>query len=270
MKTPDAGLIRQSITAESKAQLDELEVFGSIASTNTYLMSQPAPAAGRFRVAIADHQTSGRGRHYRRWVSPPGAGLYLSFAYSFEQAPENVPSLTLAIGVGVIDALQDLGIVGVSLKWPNDIVALDGKLGGILTEMQSRPQQGVTVVTGIGLNLALPADAASKIESDWAARTIDLATICKKLPDSAKIAAALLDQLHKAMRKFESYGFDGFVEHWCKHDWLKNRKVIIDQSDKQVLGIAAGVDSDGALLVETDSGMSRVVSGSVMVAGLAA
>ena len=266
----DAELIRQSLTAATRTQLDELEAFGSIASTNTYLMSQAAPAVGRCRVAIADHQSSGRGRHYRRWLSPPGAGLYLSFAYTFEQQPENVPSLTLAIGVGVIDALQDLGVTGTSLKWPNDIVALDGKLGGILTELQSRPTKDVTVVTGVGLNVALPDDVASQIESDWAARTVDLSKICASLPESSQIAAVLLDRLYGVMRKFESYGFDGFAERWSRYDWLNNRKVIIDQADRQVLGKAVGVDRDGALLVDTGAGTTRVVSGSVMVAGLAA
>jgi len=270
MKKPDASAIRQALAEESKAHLDELELFGSIASTNTYLMSQLPPAAGRFRVAVADHQTSGRGRHYRRWLSPPGAGLYLSFAYSFEKQPENVPSLTLAIGVGVVNALQELGIGGVSLKWPNDIVALDGKLGGILTEMQSRPGKSVTIVTGIGLNMALPDDVEQKIESDWAARTVDLSTICDLLPETSEIIAMLLQHLHTSMRKFESFGFDGFAEHWSAYDWLKNRKVIVDQPDQKVSGVAAGVDKDGALLIDTDDGKIRMVSGSVMIAGLAA
>lgn len=270
MSNLDAGMIRQSLAAHADTQLDELEVFGSIASTNTYLMSQPAPAFGRFRVAIADHQTSGRGRHYRRWLSPPGAGLYLSFAYSFEDQPPNIPSLTLAIGVGVVDALQDLKVNGVSLKWPNDVVALDGKLGGILTELQSRPTRGATVVTGVGLNVALPADVERKIESDWAARTVDLSAICEDLPGTSELAAALLNRLHEVMRKFESYGFDGFVERWSNHDWLRDRAVTIDQAGEKVAGVAAGVDKDGALLVNTETGTTRIVSGSVMVAGLAA
>jgi BirA family biotin operon repressor/biotin-[acetyl-CoA-carboxylase] ligase len=270
MTSLDAGLIRQLIAANAQAELDELEIFGSIASTNTYLMSQPAPAVGRFRVAIADHQTAGRGRHSRSWLSPPGAGLYMSFAYTFARQPENVPSLTLAIGVGVMDGLQHLGITGISLKWPNDIVALDGKLGGILTELQSRPTKDVTVVTGIGLNVALPADADRKIESDWAVRTVDLSNICAELPEPSQIAAILLDRLFGVMRKFESFGFDGFAEHWSRYDWLNNRKVIVDQSGEQVTGIAVGVDRDGALLVNTDAGTARIVSGSVMVAGLAA
>jgi BirA family biotin operon repressor/biotin-[acetyl-CoA-carboxylase] ligase len=268
MTSLDSGRIRQSLAAETKSKLDELEVFGSVASTNTYLMSQPAPDAGRFRVAIADHQTSGRGRHYRRWVSPPGAGLYMSFAYSFEEQPDHLPSLTLAIGVGVIAALQELGIDGVSLKWPNDIVALDGKLGGILTELQSRATQEVTVVTGIGLNINLPEDAENSIESDWARRVVDVSGVCEEIPGRAAIAAAIVNELHAVMRKFAALGFVGFVEAWAKHDWLKGREVIVELPDQQISGVAAGVDNDGALLVDTGKGKTRVVSGSIILAGL--
>lgn len=269
MSSPDTSRIRQSLAAETRTKLDELEVFGSIASTNTYLMSQSAPDVGRFRVAIADHQTSGRGRHYRRWVSPPGAGLYMSFGYSFEQQPDHFPSLTLAIGVGVIAALEKLGIDGVSLKWPNDIVALDGKLGGILTELQSRKSNGVTVVTGIGLNIDLPKEATTNIESDWARRVVDVASICETVPAKVEIAAAIVNELHRVMRKFAALGFVGFVEAWAKHDWLKGREVIVDLPDQRILGKAAGVDIDGALLVDTGKTKTRVVSGSIILAGLA-
>jgi len=268
MSSLDARLVRESLSAETRSKLDELEVFGSVASTNTYLMSQTAPAGGRFRVAIADQQTSGRGRHHRRWVSPPGAGLYLSFAYSFEEPPEQLPSLTLAIGVGVIEALHKLNIDGVSLKWPNDIVALDGKLGGILTELQSGVRTGVTVVTGIGLNIRLPADAETRIESDWARRIVDLASICESIPGRAEMAAAVVDELHGVMRKFAALGFAGFAEAWARHDWLRQRDIVVDLPDQQISGAAAGVDSDGALLVETASAKIRVVSGSIILAGL--
>jgi len=268
MSSLDASLVRRSLTAETRSRLDELEVFGSVASTNTYLMSQTAPAAGRFRVAIADHQTSGRGRHQRRWVSPPGAGLYMSFAYSFEEPPEQLPSLTLAIGVGVIAALHKLNVDGVSLKWPNDIVALDGKLGGILTELQSRATEGVTVVTGIGLNIDLPEDAETRIESDWARRIVDVASICDSVPGRATIAAAVVDELCSVMRKFAALGFVGFAEAWANHDWLRQREIIVDLPDQQISGAAAGVDNDGALLVETGGAKIRVVSGSIILAGL--
>ncbi len=268
MSSLDTSLIRQSLAAETRKKLDELEVFGSVASTNTYLMSQPAPGVGRFRVAIADHQTAGRGRHYRRWISPPGAGLYMSFAYSFEEQPDQLPSLTLAIGVGVIAALQKLGINGVSLKWPNDIVALNGKLGGILTELQSRASKEVTVVTGIGLNIDLPEEAETSIESDWARRVVDVSSVCETVPGRAAIAAAIVNELHGVMSKFAALGFVGFLEAWAKHDWLKQREVIVDLPDQQITGVAAGVDNDGALLVDTGKAKTRVVSGSIILAGL--
>jgi len=160
MSRLDVTEVQRPLTELANSRLDKLEAFSSIASTNTYLLAQPAPAVGRYRVAIADHQTSGRGRHNRRWLSAPGSGLCLSLSYTFAKTPEQLPGLTLAIGVGVVGALQHLEVDGVSLKWPNDIVALDGKLGGILTEVQSGFSDGATVVTGIGLNVCIRDRAA--------------------------------------------------------------------------------------------------------------
>ena len=270
MSKPDATSIRRSLSAEASAKLDELDLFGSIASTNTFLLSQSPPEPGRFRVAIADHQSSGRGRHFRRWVSPPGAGLCLSLAYTFDEPPEQLPGLTLAIGVGIISALQELGVTGISLKWPNDIVADDGKLGGILTEVQSRNNDHVTVVTGIGLNIELPAGASAGIESDWARPPVGMSEIVDELPARERIAAAVISALHGVMQKFGAHGMGAFAEDWSTHDWLKGREVTVDLPDQQITGIAAGVDSDGALLIDTGKEKVRVVSGSIVMAGLAA
>ena len=268
MSSLDANLIRSSIAADVGAKLEELELFASIASTNTYLLAQPSPGVGRFKVAIADHQTSGRGRHSRRWISPPGAGLCLSFAYTFDEQPDQLSSLTLAIGVGIAAALEALQVEGVSLKWPNDIVAQDGKLGGILTEVQSRADDKVTVVTGIGLNIDLSAEAEAGIESDWARRPVDMKRVVEVLPPREEIAAAIIDSLYAVMCKFAALGFAAFAEEWAEHDWLRDRKVTVDLPDRQISGNAAGVDSDGALLIDTGKEKTRVVSGSIILAGL--
>ncbi len=269
MSSLDEALIRRSLSEAPSAQLDNLELFDSIASTNTYLLVQPPPGPERFRVAIAEHQTSGRGRHNRHWVSPAGAGLYLSLAYTFEKTPEQLPSLTLATGIGVVGALQKLKIEGTSLKWPNDIVALNGKLGGILTEVQSRASDYVTVVTGIGLNIALPDGEEFGINSKWAHRAIDVSSVVEKVPALELIAAGMIEAMAAVMSKFESLGFAGFSEDWVQHDWLQGRDVIVDLPDGQISGIAAGVDTDGALLVDTGNEKARVVSGSIVAAELA-
>ena len=131
---------------------------------------------------------------------------------------------------------------------------MDGKLGGILTELQSRATEGVTVVTGIGLNIELPEDVEASIESDWARRVVDVSDVCETVPGRAVIAAAIVNELYVVMRKFAALGFVAFVENWAKHDWLKGREVIVDLPEKQISGVAAGVDNDGALLVDTGKG----------------
>jgi len=267
MSSLDVTEVQRPLSELANARLEKLQAFSSIASTNTYLLAQPAPAAGRYRVAIADHQTAGRGRHYRRWISAPGSGLCLSFSYTFARIPDYLPGLTLAIGVAVVGALQHLKIDGVSLKWPNDIIALDGKLGGILTEVKSGGGDGVTVVTGIGLNVHVRESVDLGAESDWALGVVDLNSIKKDVPKRELLAGTIVDSLFSTFRKFEEAGFAGFSNEWRRHDWLRGREITVDMPDKQVTGLAVGVDEDGALLVEAKNGRMRVISGSIVMAG---
>ena len=267
MSTLDLAGIQQPLTELATSRLEKLEVFSSIASTNTYLMSQPPPAAGRYRVAIADQQTSGRGRHSRRWVSDPGAGLYLSFAFTFATAPHDLGGLTLAIGAGVADALNELGIAGVSLKWPNDIVAEDGKLGGILTEVQSGRADSATVVAGIGLNIELPGQIELSEASDWAHRAVDLRSIVDDVPSREQMASTLMNFLYLTFARFEGSGLAGFMDEWRRRDWLRGRRITVDMPDRQITGNAAGIGMDGSLLVDTPAGQVNVISGSIALAG---
>lgn len=265
MSKLDAADVQRSLTALTQNRLDRLESFSSIASTNTHLLSQQPPPPGRFRVAIADQQISGRGRHSRRWFSPPGSGLYLSLAYTFDLMRRDLPALTLALGVGIIDALARLGFDEISLKWPNDIVARDSKLGGILTEVQAGSGDKVTVVTGVGINIDMSAHTQTSVSSDWAQQPIDLQSLAKTLPTRAVLAGTVIESLVLALVRFEVTGFDGFVEQWRRHDWLRGRDIIVDTPEQQLSGVAAGVDTDGALLLDTGSGRVRVISGSIII-----
>ena len=267
MSKLDVTELRRPLTELANGNLDKLEYFSSIASTNTYLLAQPPPAAGRYHVAIADHQTSGRGRHHRRWISAPGSGLCLSFSYTFAKIPQRLPALTLAIGVAVVRALQHLKIDGVGLKWPNDIIALDGKLGGILTELQSGRGNGVTVVTGIGLNVQLRESVDFAAESDWALSAVDRNSIKQDAPKRELLAGTIVDFLFSTFRKFGEAGFAEFSDEWHSYDWLRDREITVDMPDQQVTGLAVGVDEDGALLVDARNGRMRVISGSIVMVG---
>lgn len=267
MSSLSVDSIKQPLSDLANEKLQQLDVFASIDSTNTYLMSQPAPGSGCYRVALADHQTAGRGRHERRWISAPGSSLCMSFSYTFAKPVDRLSGLTLAIGVGVIGALRNLGITGTSLKWPNDIVYQDCKLGGILTEVQSGRGEGTTVVAGIGINVRLQDAIDLREQSNWAQAAVDLHSIDAVVPEREVLAGAIIEHLYSAYSRFEQMGLNGFTDEWREHDWLRGREITVDMPDKRVAGIAAGVDADGALLVDSIRGRVRVISGSVAIAG---
>ncbi len=259
----DAEIIRGPISGVPGARLEILEVFSEIESTNSYLLDKPAPPPGRFRVALADYQTAGRGRMNRTWQSPPSSGLCLSIAYTFRRVSAPLPGLTLALGVGVVDALQQFGIDGISLKWPNDIIANGGKLGGILTEARHGVSESVTVVAGIGLNVELPDAMQALDESPLTNKIVDLKHCTKNLPSREKLSVAVIESLFDYIVRFESEGFATIRDDWQKYDWLFGRQIAVTGHDGHYSGIANGVDDDGALIIRTDAGRQRVINGTV-------
>jgi BirA family biotin operon repressor/biotin-[acetyl-CoA-carboxylase] ligase len=262
----DIVAVERPLSERTRARLDRLEAFSTITSTSTYLLSQPPPPKGQFRVAIADQQTSGRGRNFLRWASPKGMGLYLSFAYTFAAMPKQLPALTLALGVGVIDALKALGIEGVNLKWPNDFVVSDSKLGGILSEVQSGNGKVVTVVAGVGINLDLGNRTDLAASSGWAKRATDMRSITAEVPTRELLAGTVIEQLYLSCVRYEADGFAGFIDAWRELDWLRGREVLVRLPQGELRGVAAGIDDDGALLVDTESGRETVISGSIVTA----
>ena len=267
MSLPDPAALRQSLRPESLQRLEELEVFDEIDSTNTYLLAMPAPPIGMFRVAMAGHQTAGRGRRDRAWVSPPDSGLYLSFAYTFPVYPGGLSALTLVTGIAVIDALAAAGVNGVLLKWPNDLVLDNAKLGGILTEVQHDGATALTVVTGVGLNIELPDAHDIGLDSEWARRATDMQSAAGGPPQRNRLAAVILDELVSACVEFADRGFERFAVRWPAIDWLLGKDIVVFDERNRIEGMAAGVDKDGALLVQTrDGARRRVISGSIRLA----
>lgn len=264
----DADAIRR-LLGDDAATLESLQVFSEIESTNSYLMQQPGPSSGHFRVAATDNQTAGRGRHGRRWQSPPGSGLCLSLAYTFAERPENPSAITLAVGLGVIHALEKHRVTDVQLKWPNDLIAGDSKLGGILTEAHGQAQAdgALTVVTGIGLNFDLSEQKGLLGDETRAQRVIDLRAHAGLTPDKNRFAASLVSNLSQLMLDYEARGFAPYRERWQQRDWLRGRHVAIDTPQQSISGIGVGVAENGALMVETSAaGIQHVTSGTVTMA----
>ena len=264
----DVNAIRRFANDSANTRLANIESFSEIDSTNSYLMRKPGPAPGTINVAVTSNQTAGRGRHGKTWQSPPNTGLCMSVAYTFAERPDNLSALTLVLGLAAIEALQELGARDLELKWPNDLVALDGKLGGILTEVQNQPGAIVTVVAGLGVNIDLPGKLDFGLESDWARRTVDLKSVCAAVPAPEELAAKLMTHLLRAFADFEESGFAAVAERWSRYDWLLGREITVDTGQVQFSGYGAGVADDGALLIDTpESGIRRITSGTIVIAG---
>jgi BirA family transcriptional regulator, biotin operon repressor / biotin---[acetyl-CoA-carboxylase] ligase len=264
----DVEAIRQHASGPDIEKRANIKAFAEIDSTNSYLMRMPRPAPGTVNIAVTSNQTAGRGRHGKTWQSPPGSGICMSAAYTFISQPADLPALTLALGLAAVDALEELGARNLELKWPNDLVALDGKLGGILTEVQNQSGTGVTVVAGLGINLDLPGKLDFGMETDWARRVVDLKRVCNCVPRYEMVAGTMTTHLLRAFADYEVSGFAAIAERWSRYDWLLGREITIDTGQAQFSGRGAGVANDGALLIDTpDAGIRRITSGTIVIAG---
>jgi len=262
----DAATVQGLLPAPLGAVMREGECAGELDSTNARLLARTAPPAGQFDFLTAEFQTAGRGRRGRSWLAPPGGAVCLSWSWSFEGLSAAMGSLSLAIGVSALRALRGLGIQGVKLKWPNDLVTAQGKLGGILIEMRTESGGPVHVVIGIGLNVALPAGLRASL-ADMGTAAADLVGLAAPAPPPARasLTAALLAEGIGAVREFALQGFAPFLDEYQAADALRDRPVRLQGSGPVEGGTARGVDTDGALRVEHGGQVHRIIAGEVSV-----
>ena len=251
----DGARIRAALNPEARAALEVIEIHRSIDSTNTHLSER---VTARHAACLAEHQRAGRGRVGRRWVSPFGANLYCSVAWTFEALPPGIQALALAAGAAVAQAIDADGRLGVRLKWPNDLVAADRKLGGVLVEMRGEPPGITRVVVGVGINVRMPAAAGTGIDQPWT----DLATLGAATARNA-LAASVLDALVAMLTRFARDGFAASYDSWSARDALRGRDIAVSGDGKPLRGIARGIDRDGALRLEVNGAVRRMIVGEV-------
>jgi BirA family biotin operon repressor/biotin-[acetyl-CoA-carboxylase] ligase len=251
----DAAQISAALPSSLAQKLGAFEVHWELDSTSSELQRRGAGAAD-LSVLLAETQTAGRGRRGRPWLSPPGLNLYLSCLKRFDQGFAALSGLSLAIGVIVMRTLDTLGVSGAGLKWPNDVLTAEGKLGGILVELSGEYQGPCAAIIGIGLNLRLTTalrEQAGQPVSDLAALTNDIP------PDRNRVAAVLIAALVNGLQRFERDGFTSFVGEYAQHDMLHGQPLQLSG----VLGlfecVGAGVDERGALRVRLNDGSLRQV-----------
>ncbi|MGJ8681701.1 bifunctional biotin--[acetyl-CoA-carboxylase] ligase/biotin operon repressor BirA [Paraglaciecola sp.] len=236
-----------------------VEVLNVVDSTNQFIKDKKGQLNNGY-VCLAEAQTSGRGRHGRQWVSPYGASLYLSMHWHFAGGYSVLGGLSLAIGVAIERTLNQAGYKGIQLKWPNDIYALGKKLAGVLIEVEGHIGAGCDCVIGIGLNISLP-QTVENIEQPW----IDLSGLNQAPVSRNKLAALLIEELHNVLRCFEQDGLVPFVDEWKELDIYANRPIKLVMGNKTIEGIGRGIDSSGALVLETEVGTQSFHGGEISV-----
>lgn len=265
MDALDAASIHASLDDKTRAAFASVEVVDAIDSTNSELLRRRTPDHGIVAL-FADSQQGGRGRQGRPWTSPPGANLYCSFARRFSGSLARLGGLSLVVGIATTEALRAIGALRVGMKWPNDLVVADDdgrlhKLGGILIE--GGLQDGVPrAVVGIGLNVRMPADAATVIDQPWT----DLQSQADGgAPARDVVAAALLASLADALARFDAEGLAPFLSRFDALDALRDAQVDAVIAGRTITGMAAGIADDGALLLRTDGDLLPLHAGEVSV-----
>jgi len=259
----DAAAIRAGLPAAARERLRNLEVHASLESTSDRLLAVNDLPAGRFDACLAEYQSAGRGRRGRQWIAPFASGLCLSVNWNYRDAPATLSALSLAAGVAARRALRRLGFSGLSLKWPNDIVHADGKVGGILIDLRGEAAGPAYFVVGIGINIRLPVRVRERLRAEGV-EALDLASL-GQAPKRTEAAAVLVAELTAALLEFGGRGMAAFADEWQEADALAGRPVRVLQGGLQFDGLARGVDGDGALMLETDGVRRRILSGEVSV-----
>ena len=254
----DASAIRSTLPASLQDGLAGLEVAWSLDSTNSELLRRDAPPRG-CTILLAERQTGGRGRRGRAWASPLAAHVYLSLARRFEGGLARLGGLSLVAGVAACEALRGLGFSEVGLKWPNDLVVIDGdglrKLGGLLVEGGGEVAGAARAVIGIGLNVRMPPQAGDAIDQPWA----ELAGLSTHPPSRNAVVAALLARLLPALDDFDAHGLAPFLPRYAALDALAGRTLTVHAATANWPASALGIANDGALRVRDAAGDEHLV-----------
>jgi BirA family biotin operon repressor/biotin-[acetyl-CoA-carboxylase] ligase len=232
----------------------------SCASTNDEAARLARAGAKHGTVVIAEQQTAGRGRDGRPWASPRGRGLYLSAVVRPPLPLADVPPMTLAIGVGLCDAVRAAGVPA-ALKWPNDMLVGTRKLAGVLVEAQSQGSRLEAVIVGIGINLTSP--EPGELPPEIAARAVSLEEVAGSPIDREAFIETLLAHVEHWVDHYTAVGLEDVIPAWSERmaHGLDARAIV---NGLPVVGMMVGLDGDGSLLLRDADGMiHRVRSGDV-------
>ncbi|WP_354623027.1 bifunctional biotin--[acetyl-CoA-carboxylase] ligase/biotin operon repressor BirA [Psychromonas sp. MME2] len=227
-------------------------------STNQWLLDR-IDKIDNGQTCISEYQLAGRGRRGRTWVSPFASHLYFSLYWRFDAGIEKISGLSLLVGIATVNALEKMGIHGVSLKWPNDLYYQGKKLAGILIELKAQATAACHCVIGIGINVRMPPEQAKLIDQPW----IDLTSISAQAIDRDQLSATLINELQQLLSDYEQSGLTPYIKRWFELDCFLNKSVNLLIGEQVKTGICRGINPSGALLLEHNGEIEPFIGGEI-------
>lgn len=245
-------------------QFINLEILNVTDSTNKYLNSS-ANIKPHASVVIANIQTKGKGRRGRSWLASVGESLAMSILWKFDKGASGLSGLSLVVGVAIQRLMKKIGINNSFLKWPNDLLILEGdtyfKLAGVLIELQGDLESRCSAVIGVGLNYDLSSDILKNIDQP--------ATNIKKYLNSDmdlnQLSAMLIKEIINALSEFENNGFLSVKDEWLSYNAFKEKTIsFIKSGGELITGQIVDIENDGALKILQNNGIHEtLISGEV-------
>ena len=238
---------------------DRFTLLEETDSTNAYLLERSATASFHGSVCLTEAQAQGRGRRGRQWVATPYHNILLSMGWRFASGPGIVAGLSLAAGVALVRALEEYGVPGIGLKWPNDVLWEDKKLAGVLVDVHGEATGPSLIVLGVGVNGYIGSHDAAQIDQPW----MDLHTVTGKPVDRNRLAAFILRELRHMFEVFADKGLAAFRDPWQRRHRYHGQRVRLLAGNREIIGTVEGIDDHGALLLRDARGVQAFHSGEI-------
>ncbi len=238
--------------------------YKELASTNTTALQLAQEGETEGTLVLADTQSAGRGQGAHQWYSPPGIGLYFSIILRPELTLSAICALTLSVGIATAQTLSKLSGIEVYVKWPNDLILRDKKIGGILLEAVSKAEQVKHLVVGIGININ---QNIQQFPPELQGLATSLHAETGIIFDRSNVLEQLLIKIEETYFLFMRQGLKVLIPQFDQMDYLYGEEIQVSTPNGLVQGESAGIDETGALLVRLPgtTTLKRIISGSVQL-----
>jgi len=267
IKTPEFAVEELKILVKGDFG-KEIIFHESLDSTNTLAMELAEKGGHHGTAVIADRQIKGKGRLGRTWVSPPQGNIYMSVIVRPELEPKDATLLTIMSAISCARAIRNSTGLEVKIKWPNDLMVSERKLGGILTEMKSDQDRIVFAVIGIGINVSSSLDAFPPEVRAVAASIIEELREKGYSQEISRtlIIAAILNELERWFKVLMKGGRIQLINEWKKLSSTLGRRVKVVSGKDTFSGIAEDIDEEGMLILRLPSGgVKKISAGDVIM-----